>query len=83
MDAFRPSATAALPVHREKYSMTGIQFVSDEKGRRTAVLIDLKKHGAIWEDFWDGLVSESRRKEKGVAYEEYRAKRLKNHGRRG
>jgi hypothetical protein len=27
--------------------MTGIQFVTDEKGRKTAVLIDLKKHKAI------------------------------------
>ena len=56
--------------------MTGIQFVTDDKGRKTAVLVDLKKHGALWEDFWDGLVSESRRKEKGVPYEEYRATRL-------
>ena len=45
--------------------MTGIQFVTDEKGRKVGVLIDLKKHGAIWQDFWDGFVSESRRKEKG------------------
>ena len=63
--------------------MTGIQFVTDEKGRRTAVLIDLKKHRAIWEDFWDGLVSQSRRKEKGIPYEQYRAKRLKGHRQRG
>jgi hypothetical protein len=62
--------------------MTGIQFVTDEKGRRTAVLIDLRKHRAIWEDFWDGLVSESRRKQKGIPFEEYRAKRLKHNGRR-
>ena len=63
--------------------MTGIQLVTDEKGRRTAVLIDLKKHRAIWEDFWDGLVSESRRKEKGIPYEQYRAKRLKGPRQRG
>ena len=63
--------------------MTGIQFVTDEKGRRTAVLIDLKKHRVIWEDFWDGMVSESHRKEKGVPYEQYRAKRLKGHRQRG
>ncbi len=63
--------------------MTGIQFVTDEKGRRTAVLIDLRKHRAIWEDFWDGLVPESRRKQKGIPYEEYQAKRLKHNGRRG
>jgi hypothetical protein len=57
--------------------MTGIQFVTDEKGRKVGVLIDLKTHGAVWEDFSDGLISEARRKEKGIPYEQYRAKRLK------
>ncbi len=63
--------------------MSGIQFVTDEKGRKTGVLIDLKKHGAIWEDFWDGLVAESRRKEKSIPYEQYRAQRLRRSARRG
>ncbi len=31
--------------------MTGIQFVTDEKGHKIAVQIDLKTHGAILEDF--------------------------------
>jgi hypothetical protein len=57
--------------------MIGIHYVADEKGRKVGVLIDLKKHGAIWEDFWDGLVSESRRKEKGIPYEQYRVTHLK------
>ena len=57
--------------------MTGIQFVTDEKGRKIAVQIDLKKHGVVLEEFWDGLVSESRRKEKAVPYEQYRASRAK------
>ena len=57
--------------------MTGIQFVTDEHGRKVGVLIDLKKHRAVWEDFWDGLVSESRLKEKGIPYEQYRANRRK------
>ena len=35
--------------------MNGIQYVVDEKGRKVAVQIDLKKYGALWEDFWDGL----------------------------
>jgi hypothetical protein len=51
---------------RENGAMTGIQFVTDEKGRKTGVFIDLKKHGPIREDFWDGLVAESRRKEKSA-----------------
>ena len=63
--------------------MTGIQYLTDEEGRKVAVQIDLKKHGAIWEDFWDGLVSESRRKEKGIPYEQYRAARLKRTRPRG
>jgi hypothetical protein len=53
--------------------MTGIQFVTDEKGRKVAVQIDLKRYGAMLEDFWDGLISESRRKEKGIPIEEIRA----------
>jgi hypothetical protein len=57
--------------------MTGINYVTDENGRKIAVQIDLKKHGALWEDFWDGLVAESRRKEKSVPYEQYRTERLK------
>jgi hypothetical protein len=28
-------------------AMTGIQFVTDEKGRKVGVLIDLKKHWTI------------------------------------
>jgi hypothetical protein len=51
---------------RENTIMSGIQFVTDEKGRKVDVLIDLKKRGAMRGDFWDGLVSESRQKEKGI-----------------
>jgi len=61
--------------------MTGIQCLTDEKGRKVAVQIDLKKHRAIWEDFYDGLISEQRRKEKGTPYQEYRANRLKKNRR--
>ncbi|MGA3018148.1 MAG: hypothetical protein ABSF62_13595 [Bryobacteraceae bacterium] len=68
---------------KENEIMSGIQFVTDEKGRKVGVLIDLKKHGAVWEDFWDGLVSESRRKEKAIPYERYRASRLKRSHPRG
>jgi len=57
--------------------MTGINYVTDDKGRKVAVMIDLKTHGAMWEDFRDGLVSESRRKEKSVPYEQYRTARTK------
>ena len=57
--------------------MTEIQFVTDEKGRKTAVLIDLKKDGQVWEDFYDVLVSQSRRDEKGIPLEEVKADLIK------
>jgi len=56
--------------------MSGIQYVT-EKGRKVAVQIDLKKHGAIWQKLCDDLVAQSRRKEKAIPYEQYRAKRSK------
>jgi hypothetical protein len=57
----------------ENQPMTGVQFVTDAKGRKVAVLIDLKKHGARLQDFWDGLISKSRRKEKGIPLETIKA----------
>jgi hypothetical protein len=57
--------------------MTGIQFVTDEKGRKLAVQIDLKRYAAVLEDFWDGLISESWRKEKGIPLEKIKAELIK------
>jgi len=57
--------------------VTGIQFVTDEKGRKVAIQIDLRKHGARLEDFWDGLISESRRHQKGIPFEEIKADLVK------
>jgi hypothetical protein len=63
--------------------MTGVQFVTDAKGRKVAVLIDLKKHGARLQDFWDGLISESRRKEKGIPLDVVKADLIKRGRLRG
>jgi len=40
--------------------MTGIAFMVDERGRKTAAVIDLQQHGRTWEDFYDTLSAESR-----------------------
>jgi hypothetical protein len=40
--------------------MEGIQFVTDDKGKKTAVLIDLKMYGELWEDFYDALIARQR-----------------------
>jgi hypothetical protein len=49
--------------------MNGIQFLVDEKGKKTAVLIDLKKHGELWEYFYDNVVCEQRKNEPRVSWE--------------
>ncbi|MSV29585.1 MAG: hypothetical protein EXQ52_12705 [Bryobacterales bacterium] len=46
--------------------MTGMQFITDSKRRKTAAVIDLKKHSALWEDIEDVLVSRSRRHERRI-----------------
>ena len=58
--------------------MTGIHFLTDEEGRRVAVQIDLRKHKSLWEDFYDGLVSEERRKEKGISFDTVKAGLIKS-----
>ncbi len=43
--------------------MEGIQYVTNDKGQQVAVLIDLKKYGEVWEDFYDILTARARAKE--------------------
>jgi hypothetical protein len=47
----------------EVVGMSGIQFVVDAKGDKTAVIIDLKKYSDVWEDFYDTLVARRRARE--------------------
>ena len=41
-------------------ALRGVQFLVDDGGRRTAVLIDLKKNARLWEDFYDVALARSR-----------------------
>lgn len=43
--------------------MEGIQFVVNERGEKTAVVIDLEANGAVWEDFYDRLLAQKRKDE--------------------
>ena len=58
--------------------MTGIQFITDDKGRKTAAIIDLKKHRALWEDIEDVLVSRSRRHERRISLDRVKADLIKS-----
>ena len=35
----------------------------DERGAKTAAVIDLRRHGRVWEDFYDTLLAEARANE--------------------
>ncbi|RPI14643.1 MAG: hypothetical protein EHM58_16070 [Ignavibacteriae bacterium] len=54
--------------------MTGIKFVVDEKGDKSAVMIDLKRYGKLWEDFYDTLKAKSRKKEPKETFASVRAR---------
>jgi hypothetical protein len=43
--------------------MKGVEFVVDEKGIKKAVVLDLKIHRDIWEDFFDVIRSKERESE--------------------
>lgn len=36
--------------------MKGIQFMVNDKGEKTSVLIDLEEYGDLWEDFYDAII---------------------------
>jgi len=43
--------------------MKGIEFVVDNKGNKKAVIIDIKKHRDLWEDFYDSVLVKERKQE--------------------
>ena len=43
--------------------MEGIQFLTNEKGERVAVQLDLRKHGDVWGDVYDSLTARKRSRE--------------------
>ncbi|MFN2413252.1 MAG: hypothetical protein ABR535_09420 [Pyrinomonadaceae bacterium] len=59
-------------------NMQGIRYVTNERGERVAVQIDLKKHGAIWEDFFDILTAKRRRNEPRESLASVKAKLQEN-----
>ena len=61
--------------------MKGVQFLVDDEGEKTAVLIDLKKHAQLWEDFSDQALARSRAGEPRETLEAVK-KRLRSSRRR-
>ncbi len=54
--------------------MQGINFMINEKNERVAVVIDLKRYGELWEDFYDRLLAYERRNDPRESLESVRKK---------
>jgi mRNA interferase RelE/StbE len=54
----------------------GIEFLVDDQGSKKAVLIDLKMHRDIWEDFYDTMIVKSRESEPRESFSEVKKKVL-------
>jgi hypothetical protein len=62
--------------------MSGIQFIIDSRGEKTAAVIDLRRHRKLWEDFYDTVLAESRAHEprESLDFVKQRLKRAKANG---
>jgi hypothetical protein len=63
--------------------MSGIGFMVDERGRKTAAVIDLRRHARTWEDFYDTLQVESRAHEPRESLESVQRRLKLKHRRNG
>lgn len=58
--------------------MKGITYVTDEKGKRVAIQISLAEYKVAVEDLLDGIVAESRKKNKTHSLESVRKQLTKD-----
>jgi len=59
--------------------MEGVNFVTNTRGKKVGVLLDLNKYGEIWEDIYDSLTARERAHEPRSTLEEVKA-RLRRRG---
>jgi hypothetical protein len=68
-----------MPSVSERRKLKGVDFVVDEDGEKQAVLIDLKRNRALWEDFYDTVLAKEREGEPRETLEEV-ARRIRGRG---
>ena len=56
--------------------MKVVPFLVDERGNKSAVLFDLKKHRDLWEDFYDRVAARSREHEPRESLESVKTRLL-------
>ena len=57
--------------------MQGVQFVVDESGRKTGVVIDLRKNRDLWEDLFDRALARRRPGEPRETLEKVKGRLIK------
>lgn len=57
--------------------MKGVQFVVDESGRKTGVVIDLRKNRDLWEDLFDRALARRRQGEPRETLEKVKRRLIK------
>jgi hypothetical protein len=55
-------------------AMSGVSYIVDERGQKTAAVIDLRKHARLWEDFCDSATAKKRGSESRESLAEVRQK---------
>lgn len=56
--------------------MKGVQYLVDDKGKKKAVLIDLRYQRQLWNDFYELLVTKERENEPSESSNEVKRKEL-------
>ncbi len=64
-------------------TLKGVQFFLDQDGKKTAVLIDLRRCGPVWEDFHDVLMVEARKDELRISWDDVKKQLQARRARRG
>lgn len=59
--------------------MRGVKFLVDKKGKKMAVVLDLRTNAALWEDVFDSALAKARAREPRETLDSVR-KRLQRRG---
>jgi len=65
-----------MPTHSSRRKLKGMDFIVDKDGEKKAVIINLKQHRALWEDFYDTLLAQERQHEPRETLDEVRKRVL-------
>ena len=57
--------------------MRGVQFMVDETGRKTGVVIDLRKNPELWEDLFDRALFRKRKGEPRETFDAVKRRLIK------